>query len=314
VIDRAIRRGLGLLVLSGVVLLGGCGGEEDGSAAGRASFDSGEMAQVDKAESMVVPGVGSGPASPPPPAPPPAPRQSAPTPMQRAGAPAAADSLPPRMVIRTAFARIEVQTLDPAVAAVQRMTERLGGIVVSVGMDVGRDEVRSATLTVRVPADAFDSAMAALEPLGELESVRVQAEDVGEEYADLDARQRNARRLEARLLELLASRTADLEDVLAVERELARVREEIERAEGRMRWLRNRVALSTLTLTLHEPEPLFTRQPNQNVLARSFRQAGRNFVALVGGFIASLGVLLPLALLLGVGWWLVRRWRRNRSG
>jgi hypothetical protein len=66
------------------------------------------------------------------------------------------------------------------------------------------------------------------EPLGDVESVNIGSEDVGEAYADMEVRLANGRRLEQRLLELLATRTGSLEDVLAVERELARVRQEIE--------------------------------------------------------------------------------------
>ena len=72
----------------------------------------------------------------------------------------------------------------------------------------------------------------------------------------MSARLENGRRLERRLVELLATRTGPLVDGLAVERELARVREALETAEGRLRYLRNRVALSTLTVRLHEPAPI----------------------------------------------------------
>src|SRR5205823_10851551 len=75
-------------------------------------------------------------------------------------------------------------------------------------------------------------------PIGKLESVNVSAEDVGEEYVDVAARMANARRLESRLIDLLAARTGKLKDVLDVEQELARVREEIERYEGRLRYLK----------------------------------------------------------------------------
>ena len=81
------------------------------------------------------------------------------------------------------------------------------------------------------------------------------AEDVGEEYTDVSARVANARRLEARLLDLLATRSGRLEEVLNLEREVARVREEIERYDGRLRYLRTRASISMLTLTLHEGQP-----------------------------------------------------------
>ena len=157
-----------------------------------------------------------------------------------------------------------------------------------------------------MPAERFDEAVEGLRPLGKVESVNITAEDVGEEYVDVEARMTNARRLEARLIDLLARRTGKLADVLDVEHELARVREEIERYEGRLRYLRSRAAVSTLTLTVHEPIPV-VEHGSPSVVAESARQAWRNFIALVAGVIQSLGVILPLGLVATAAWWVVRR-------
>ncbi|NIP80972.1 MAG: DUF4349 domain-containing protein, partial [Gemmatimonadetes bacterium] len=137
------------------------------------------------------------------------------------------------------------------------------------------------------------------------------AEDVGEEYVDVQAQVANSRRLEQRLLELLAERTGDLDDVLAVERELARVRERIDRQEGRLRYLRDRVSMSTLTVTVHEPSPLVATYRGESVIGGAFRSMWRNFVLVVAGIIASLGFLVPLGGLAAVAWLAVRRLKRR---
>ena len=226
--------------------------------------------------------------------------------------PAPGSAARPRMLIRTGSATVEVEELDVAVAGVRVLAERAGGFLGSVGITGGRDQVRMANLSLRVPADRFDETLAGLDSLGEVESVHIDSEDVGEAWADLEVRIANARRLEQRLLDLLASRTGSLEDVLAVERELARVREEIERMDAQMRSMRDRVDLSTINVMLHEPEPIFSTGTGDNVIMRSFRQAGRNFIGFVAGFIASLGVIVPLLVLLVVVWWLWRVFRRRR--
>jgi hypothetical protein len=148
-----------------------------------------------------------------------------------------------------------------------------------------------------------------LRPLGKVEAVNVTAEDVGEEFVDVQARMTNARRLEARLIDLLARRTGKLGDVVDVVHELARVREEIERYEGRLRYLRSRIAVSTLTLTVHEPIPMVDHG-SPGVMAEAARQAWRNFIALVAIVIEALGVVVPLGLVATAGWWAVRRRRR----
>jgi hypothetical protein len=239
------------------------------------------------------------------------PPSSSPSPQRSQALP---DSIRPTMLIRNGHARIEVDSLEAALAAVQRMAQRLGGYVTSVATQTGREQVREATLTLRIPAARFDAALSGLDPLGDVESVNVTSEDVGEEYVDIGVRLENGRRLERRLLELLQTRAGKLEEVLAVERELARVREEIERHEGRLRYLRSRADVSTLTITLHEPLPLLSNYEGQNVILRAFGQAWRNFVGLVTGVISLLGIILPVAAVLATIWWLARRRRAGSGG
>src|SRR5512141_1696567 len=143
----------------------------------------------------------------------------------------------PSMLIRTGSASIEVDKLDPAILKVRQIASQLGGYIANSSIVGGRDQVRSATLEVKIPAARYDQAVGALGGIGKVESVNTSVEDVGEEFVDINARVANAKRLEERLVNLLATRTGKLEDVLAVERELARVREEIERSEGRIRYL-----------------------------------------------------------------------------
>jgi len=217
----------------------------------------------------------------------------------------------PAMIIRAGQANIEVDSLEPAVTLVRKLAHQLGGYVANTAMQTGRGQLRSATLEVKIPAARFDEALGGLAPIGKLESVNVSAEDVGEEFTDATARMANARRLENRLIELIATRTGKLKDVLDVEQELARVREEIERYEGRLRYLRAHAALSTLTICVHEPVPV-VGHPGSSVVAEAFKQAWRNFVDLVAWCIRSLGVVVPLGAVATLGWLAVRRWRKGQ--
>jgi uncharacterized protein DUF4349 len=151
------------------------------------------------------------------------------------------------MIIRSATASIEVDSLEVAVAQLKQLAARLGGYVGSSGIVTGKNQLRQATIEVKVPAARFDEVSSGLAPIGKLESFNVEAQDVGEEYVDVNARMDNAKRLERRLIDLLAARTGKLKDVLDVEQSLARVREEIERYEGRMRYLQAHTAMSTLS-------------------------------------------------------------------
>lgn len=224
------------------------------------------------------------------------------------GAPSA--SLNP-MLIRTGTANIEVDSLEEGIAQLRALALRLGGLVGNTSISSGSDENRRASVELRIPSSSFDRAVGGLAPIGRVEQVNVTAEDVGEEYTDVTARVANARRLEARLLDLLERRTGRLEEVLNLERELARVREEIERYEGRLRYLRTRASISVLTITLHEPGTALSR-PGERPIRDAFGQAWRNLVDLIAGMIALSGVLIPLALLAYLAW-RVFRWARRRE-
>ena len=220
----------------------------------------------------------------------------------------------PTMVIRNGQAFIEVEKVDPGVFKIRQLAATVGGFITNSSISGGRDQIRQATLELKIPAANYDKAVESLSTIGKVETVNSTAQDVGEEFVDVTARVTNSKRLEERLISLLANRTGKLDEVLRVERELARVREEIERYEGRLRYLTSRAAMSTLTITIHEPSPLLGNDPGENPIMAALRAAWRNFVAFIAAIIASLGVIIPLALVGIAGWYGYRRWRRRASG
>jgi len=218
-----------------------------------------------------------------------------------------ADRMQNSMLVRTGNAHIQVDTLEPAIAAIRDIATQTGATIANTTISAGTNNIRNASIELRIPAQRFDAAVDALAAIGTVQSVNVQAIDVGEEFVDLEARLANSRRLEARLVHLLETRTGRLDDVLNVERELARVREQIERFEGRLRYLREHVALSTLTVAMHEPAPL-TGAPGSNVLLDALVAAWQNLVGVIAFAIASLGFVVPIG---GLAW-LLWQWRRRR--
>jgi hypothetical protein len=217
------------------------------------------------------------------------------------------------MVIRTGQAFVEVQKLDAAILRIRQLAMQVGGYVANSSLSGGKDQIRQATLEIKIPSAKYDEAVSSLSAIGKVETVNSSAQDVGEEYVDISARVTNAKRLEERLINLLANRTGKLDEVLRVERELARVREEIERYEGRLRYLSSRAAMSTLRVTVHEPAPILGNEPGENPIGADVRLAWENFVGLLAALIASLGILIPLGLL-GVGGWIgYRRWMKSRG-
>ena len=212
------------------------------------------------------------------------------------------------MLVRHGEASVEVRHVDDAVSRIRQTAAQFGGFVANTAVRTGKDEQPSASLEVRVPTAQFDGLLAALRTVGKVERITAGAEDVGEEYVDLGARAANARRVEARLVEMLATRTGKLSDVLTVEQELARVRQEIERHDARLRWLERRAALSSLTVALHEPVGLIDR-PSPGPIVEAIGLAWERMLGIIAWCIASLGILVPLGVVVGVVVLVLRRAR-----
>jgi hypothetical protein len=109
------------------------------------------------------------------------------------------------------------------------------------------------SVQVRVPSQHFREGLARMEKLGEVQHRSVSAEDVSEQYSDLETRLLNLKAARQRLQELLA-RAGTMADMLQVTHELERVAGEIDQIEGKMRYLRSRAAFSLVTVTL-APKP-----------------------------------------------------------
>ena len=172
---------------------------------------------------------------------------------------------------------------------------------------------RRGSWRVRVPVEAYDAFVAGVVKLGELVSLKADSQDVSEEFYDLEAREKAKAVEEQRLLKHLADSTGKLEEILNVERELSRVRSEIERMQGRLRALGNLTTLATVTITASEIKDYVPPQaPTFGTrLARSFSgsvDALRTFGE--SALIACVAVVpwLPLiALGFGIAYLVVRR-------
>jgi hypothetical protein len=163
---------------------------------------------------------------------------------------------------------------------------------------------------------AFDDTLVAVRALGtRVSNEKVTGQDVTEEYVDLEARIRAQRAVEEQYLSVLKEAKA-IPDILAVQQKLGEVRTEIERAEGRRRFLENQTSLSTITV--HVARHIAAVEASGPGFGRSVREAGHDAVyvgiAIVNGAIRILGVLLPVGVLIGVPvYLLVRVWRRRRA-
>ena len=217
-----------------------------------------------------------------------------------------------RLLIYSGNLRVQVDRLDTATARVRALTSRLGGYLSGESTERYGSEQR-VTFTIRVPARRFDALVSGVEGVGSyLAEKNLQAQDVTEEFRDNEARLKARRAAEAQLMALL-QRARTVEEVLKVQEQLQRVREEIEVTEGRNRFLSDRVAYSTLTVTLYVVTPAPERAPQEGF----FYKLGQALVTgwdVLKGLVIGLVTIWPL-LLIGGGilWWVVRYERRRKA-
>lgn len=171
----------------------------------------------------------------------------------RLAQPATAAAPMPRMIVRKAQMRITVADTSRAIEAVTRAVEGQGGYV--SGSRVWRDgELLRATLSLRVPSEKLAATLAQIRGAAKrVEQETLSSEDVAAEYVDLESRVRNLEATEEELRQLLVtarqtSRRAT--DVLEVHQQLMTIRGEIEQVKGRMRYLSQVTALSSIDLEL----------------------------------------------------------------
>lgn len=161
---------------------------------------------------------------------------------------AAADPL----IARTASLTIVAREFDAVRPALERILAEVAGFPGRIDVSGARGEPRLLSATLRVPAERLEAAVTGLRGLGQVIAESQTGDDVTAQSVDLDARLANARNTETRLNEVLQRRTGDVADVLAAEREVARVRGEIEQMEAQRRMLTQRVTYATVDVTVRE--------------------------------------------------------------
>ena len=177
-----------------------------------------------------------------------------------------------RRLVRKGTLSIEVAGYARAAEKAVAIAEAHGGYLSGAKATREAGDRQRGTLTLSVEARSFDVAFRKLKDLGRVESATVETEDVTRAYADLETRLSVKRDAQARLLEILRTRTGKLSDLVEAERELSRLVEEAERLEGERRYLAKQVELAAITVELFEPAA-FLRGAAAAPLFEAFREA-----------------------------------------
>jgi len=222
---------------------------------------------------------------------------------------------PDRYLIRNARLDLEAEDAETAALKITEAVQATGGYVSGLSKSVDGLGRPFINLTIRVPANQLDQNLDLLKSLGRVLNEQMTTEDVTEEYVDLEARIRNLKRTEERLLDHLGKALL-IDSTLKIEQELTRVREQLERFEGRVRFLGHRVRYSTIEINIAQKpkaEPLapVATFSSARVLAEAVRSL-IEFCRTIWTKIIWLGVWSPVwALGLVVALLICRRLRRR---
>ena len=217
-------------------------------------------------------------------------------------------------VIYTAAARARVEQLDTALARVVRIVTQNGGYLSSQHRTNSTYE-HTAQLTIRLPADKLNGTLEFLPRIAaEIDYQNLDSRDVTAEWLDLESRLQTKRDVRDRYVDILRNRAQKVEDILNAEDKIRVITEEIEAKEGRLRYLRDQVSLSTLTLELYETvEYRATGQTIRRSFWSKLLDSLANGGQLIQDIVLGLVTIWPLLILAALAFFGVRRWRKRKT-
>ncbi len=226
-------------------------------------------------------------------------------------------SVDKRLIIKTGEFSVVVKHVSDAANAIGAFVEEKKGIVVS-SQTYNLDTNPTAVVMVRVPVDRFAEVVAHIKGVGEVKSESINGQDVTEEYVDLNAQLKNLKATEAQFLEIM-KKANQIQDILAVERELMNVRSSIESLEGRMKYLSESADYSTITVYLSSDSaslPIVDNSDQWKFVGeikdaiRSLVEFGKEFVSLIVWIAVFIPVWGICALIV---WFIVRKIKHKNT-
>lgn len=239
-----------------------------------------------------------------------------------------AATTPERLVIKNANLAISVEDPTISMETISKLAEAMGGFVVSADMYQqtlsNGVKVPQVSMTIRVPAEKLDEAMATIKAETDLPiiSENISSQDVTAEYTDLNSKLTNLEAAEKQLQEIMASANRT-EDVLAVYSQLVSVREQIEVIKGQMLYYERSAALSAITVQLYAnaaTQPLTIGGWQPKGVAKEALQSLINALQAIGNFvIRSVILYIPVLAIIFVPiiliiWGIRKLVRKNRKG
>ncbi|EKD63418.1 MAG: hypothetical protein ACD_51C00280G0001 [uncultured bacterium] len=217
------------------------------------------------------------------------------------------------MIIKNGSLTMRVDSTNESVSAISDLAKSLGGYVSYSSTYENYDGSMAGSVEFRVPADKFDDAMTGVKGMADvIDAESVDAQDVTEEYIDLEARLENKKALEAQYLEVLNSAT-NVTDILSVYSYLESVRSEIDSLEGQMQYYENQSSYSTITVYLSENITITTPAKDWRPV-EVFKEAVSGWIVFLQEIVNFVIVVVVYLWIVPVVWVVVKIVRKMRKG
>ena len=209
-------------------------------------------------------------------------------------------------IIKTADYRFQVEQIDSATKAITRTVLSRQGSISSMSLTNSVNQI-SNQLTIRVPSKNFEIL---LDELGRqsvyTDHKRISTEDVTEEYVDIETRLRTKKEVRDRYIDILKTKAKTVEDVLKAEEQIRIIQEEIETKEGRLNYLKNRVAESTINLEIYQRTEYRERPGDEGSYWAKIKEGFSNGWKIAKNALLAFINIWPVVLVMSVVYW-----RRN---
>ncbi len=220
-------------------------------------------------------------------------------------------------LVKTADISLLVQSIDDTLQQTSQIVEQQQGDVLGLQDEKPESGGRqTASMRMRVPQARLETTLDALAKLGTIQNRTLTAEDVTNQLVDFQARLRNLRQTENSLLQIM-NRSGSVGDVLKVAQELSKVRESIEQIDAQLKSLTNRVAYSTINLTLESAVSSTAPQQPLGVQVQDTWNSATHSVGELTSDLLSLAIWLvaysPYLLILGAAAWFTQHRLKKQS-
>lgn len=218
-----------------------------------------------------------------------------------------------KKIIKKARIGYEVDDYAVEIRRIKNLVNTYGGYISSEGEESSNYRIENS-LVIRLPAEVMDKLMDTLTSgVKRLDYKTVTAQDVTEEFVDIQARLKTKREVEERFVEILG-KAKTIEEILEVENQLRKIREEIEAKEGRLKYLENQVGLSTIDLHVYQTlDYKYVPQKGKGFGERLLQAMDKGWKGLLN-LIIGIVYLWPFLLILGaIAFFLRRYFKRKRQ-